>query len=300
MLTDYTHKLLALSLLPGIGRASLAQLVALKDFETASIEELARKSSRLSATFKKHGEDCWAVAQQQRDKQLILAQQHGCRILSINDPDYPALLKQTPDAPALLFMKGQLPDKPLTVAIIGTRKPSDEGIKIARKATERYVEQDAAIVSGLALGCDAIAHQTALDCNGYTLAVLAHGLHTVEPAANRQLAQRILDQGGAWLSEYPLGTRASRHHFVTRDRIQAGLSDGVVLIQSAIDGGSLNASKAILEYGRWLRVARRVDESEMFAANDALLGGDAGQLLRVLGKLPIAEGMIQELPGHYV
>lgn len=293
MSNEFTHKLLALSMLPGIGRVTLSQLAKVSAIETMSIEELAKKSKRLASTLEKHGSTCWKHAQQKRDEQIKLAVQHNCKILSIQDPDYPELLAQTADAPPLLFVKGALSKKSLSVAVIGTRKPSPAGILLARKATKSYVEKGASIISGLALGCDTIAHETALDCGGHTVAILAHGLQTVEPESNRQLAQRILDSGGALVTEYPLGTRSSRHYFVARDRIQAGISNGVVLIQSTLTGGSLHASKAILEYGRWLEVAKRNDDSETFAANDILLGEDDRKRIELIGSF--SKGIITEL-----
>ena len=96
------------------------------------------------------------------------------------------------------------------------------------------------MVSGLALGIDAAAQATSVEHQGPTWAVLAHGLHTVSPSSNRDLAKQIVNQGGALISEYPPGEPAQRHYFVERDRIQAGLSDAVLVIESDIDGGAMH------------------------------------------------------------
>lgn len=279
-----TEQILALSMLPGVGRATVNQIVQIKDFEKQSIEELCKVSTRLKNSIDKNGLASWQEAQRKRDEQFKLASDNETKILSIFDHDYPQLLINSNDAPPLIFVKGELPKNNLSIAVIGTRKPSQDGIEITQKATENYLSKGAAIISGLAVGCDAVAHKTALENNGYTLAVLAHGLHMIDPATNRNLAYEILDSGGAWLSEYPLGTSPSRRFFVARDRIQAGLSHGVVLAQSTLKGGSLNASRASLEYGRWLEVARRTDDSEAFDANDILLNGTDEERNELFGK----------------
>src|SRR5690606_3807633 len=107
---------------------------------------------------------------------------------------------------------------------------------------------------GLALGCDAIAHGAALDAGGHTVAVLAHGLQTIAPSTHRRLAEDILNKGGALVSQYPFGRGVIPQQFAQRDKTQAGMAQGVVLIQSDVQGGSLHASPAAIESGRWLAV----------------------------------------------
>jgi DNA processing protein len=112
----------------------------------------------------------------------------------------------------------------------------------------------------LALGCDAIAHSTALRAKGHTLAVLAHGLQTLVPTQHQSLADAILAGGGALLSEFPFGRPPIAQQFVKRDSTQAGLAQGVVMIQSDVRGGSLHASRAALDYQRWLAVPYPTDK----------------------------------------
>jgi DNA processing protein len=138
--------------------------------------------------------------------------------------------------------------------VIGTREPTEHGKTIAERVTGYFVSEGWSVVSGLALGCDAIAHQAALDARGHTVAVLAHGLHTIAPSRHKKLAERILDTGGALVTEYSFGQEPLPQQFVKRDRIQAGLVQGVVMIQSDVVGGSLFASRAALDYQRWLAV----------------------------------------------
>ncbi|MDP3271208.1 DNA-processing protein DprA, partial [Limnobacter sp.] len=106
----------------------------------------------------------------------------------------------------------------------------------------------------MAIGCDGLAHQAALDCGAHTVAVMAHGLHMTAPSKHKSLAQAILASGGALVSEYPFGQAVQSQQYVKRDRTQAGMALGVVMIQSDLKGGSLYASRATLEYGRWLAV----------------------------------------------
>jgi DNA processing protein len=128
------------------------------------------------------------------------------------------------------------------------------GAIITRRLTTVFAERGWSIVSGLALGCDAIAHQTALDCQGHTVAVLAHGLHTVAPRQHVSLAAQILDAGGQLVSAYPFGQDPIPAYFAERDAVQAGMARAVVMIQSDLEGGSLHASRAALRYGRILAV----------------------------------------------
>lgn len=147
-----------------------------------------------------------------------------------------------------------------SVAIIGTREPTAHGKRIAARIAEFFVEHQWSVVSGLALGCDAVAHQATLDAGGHTVAVLAHGHQTIAPARHKKLANDILDAGGALVSEYPFGREIQKQQYVKRDRTQAGMAQGVVMIQSDVVGGSLHASRAALDYKRWLAVPYPTDK----------------------------------------
>jgi DNA protecting protein DprA len=113
----------------------------------------------------------------------------------------------------------------------------------------KIAESHGVVVSGLALGIDAAAHAASIGHGGPTWAVLAHGLHTVSPSSNRELAKQIVERGGALVSEYAPGQHAQRHYFVERDRIQAGLADAVLVIESGIDGGSMHTVRFARDAG---------------------------------------------------
>lgn len=247
-----TQKMLALSMLSGVGPATLRRVVA-HSLVSAPIIEL---SQRIPAIAKAVADsNAWELAQELAQKQRDAAEKAGAYIISALDEGYPALLSATKDDPFILFVKGTLfktPEK--SVAIIGTRQPTKHGEMITRRITDFFCGQRWSVVSGLALGCDGIAHRAAIEGGGHTVAVLAHGLQTIAPSQHRKLAEEILNSGGALVSEYRFGQGALPTQFVKRDRTQAGLAQGVVMIQSDLKGGSLHASRAALDYERWLAV----------------------------------------------
>lgn len=246
-----TRTLLALSMLKGVGPAALRKVVQVQHFEEISLEELLPYLPRnVGAGI---GPAAILEAADKADRQVNLALNAGARIISSADDEYPRLLTQTRDDPQILFIKGRLARTPEnSVAIIGTREPTEHGKIIAERLTRFFVGEGWSIVSGLALGCDAIAHQTSVDAGGHTVAVLAHGLQTIAPKRHQKLADQILESGGALVTEYSFGQEPLPTQFVKRDRTQAGLAQGVVMIQSDVVGGSLHASRAALDYKRWL------------------------------------------------
>jgi len=256
-----TRRLLSLSMLDGVGPATLRALSEIELSDDDNIDVVARRSTKISKALEPHG--AWERAQERADEQIRSADLAESEILSWVDSAYPELLRKTKDAPYFLFMKGQFHSDPLkSVAIIGTRGPTDHGQKIADRIARFFVDNHWSVVSGLALGVDATAHRATLDARGHTVAVLAHGLQTIAPTSHRELAQQILEAGGALVSEYPFGTPPLPTQFVKRDRTQAGLAQGVVMIQSDLKGGSLHASRAALEYGRWLAAPFPTDRDQ--------------------------------------
>ncbi|GAB0154680.1 DNA-processing protein DprA [Marinobacterium sp. BA1] len=253
-----TLNYLALSCVKGIGPATLRKIHAAFGSEVALKDPDALQPCLPSNITLSPGaiDEAMDRAQFQIDQ----AQAHSAVILSRADPDYPPLLASSHDDPFILYVKGSLAaPETLSVAIVGTRKPTRHGSVIAHRIAGYCSEQGASIVSGLALGCDAIAHQSVIDHRGHTVAVLAHGLQTVAPQDNRPLAEAILERGGALVSQFPFGTDPIPANFVKRDRVQAGLAQGVILVQSGMSGGSLHASRAALRSGRFLAVVRPTD-----------------------------------------
>lgn len=185
------------------------------------------------------------------EKELRFLQQHNIQPLFINNPNYPKLLKDCPDAPVMLYFKGKshINNKKI-IAIVGTRANTDYG----RQMTEELVcgfkgRKDIIVVSGLASGIDAIAHKAAIKNNIETIGVLGHGLDRLYPAQNRKLAMEMLNCGGL-MTEYPSETNADKQNFPQRNRIVAGMADVTVVIETKEKGGSMITAKLACSYNR--------------------------------------------------
>lgn len=281
MLTETAQKLFTLNKLKGVGPSTLAHLATLPDFASATVDELAGLNRKLKKALEVP--NAWQEAAAAAAADVAATQQRGARIISVLDADYPALLRVTPDRPFFLYIRGQWADQPQrSVAVIGTRHPTEHGEQVAERITAFLVEDGWSIVSGLALGCDARAHQTAMRQGGHTVAVLAHGLQTIAPKQHVALAEKILEHGGALVTEYGFDVEPQAHQYVKRDRIQAGLSRGVILIQSDREGGSLHASRAAIEYQRFLVVPVPTERDlaareKKIEANELLVGPNEEQ-----------------------
>ncbi len=191
------------------------------------------------------------IAKRSPDDDLGRLEKFSVKVIISPDEDYPALLREIPDPPGIIYFKGQiLPQDELALAVVGSRKFTPYG----RRATEEIVyplaRSKVTIISGLALGIDFFAHEVALEAKGRTIAVMACGLDQIYPITNIRLADKILASGGAIISEFPLGMPALRYNFPIRNRIIAGLSLGTIVIECAEGSGSLLTAAAALEYNR--------------------------------------------------
>jgi len=187
------------------------------------------------------------------EKIAVILAQEGIWTTCLNDPTYPHLLKQINDPPFTLFVRGTLPDeKQPTLAVVGTRKITPYGASACRTIVPPLAESGLAIVSGLALGLDGIAHEEALNAGGTTVAVLGGGIDraTLYPASHRALSEKILSSGGALLSEYPPGFQPTKYSFPARNRIIAGLTLGTLVIEAPELSGALITARAALDYNR--------------------------------------------------
>lgn len=178
-------------------------------------------------------------------------EQTGIRLMLFSDAEFPALLREIADAPYGIYVKGRLPgNDALTVAIVGTRKGTPQGLALAQKFASELVKYDAEIISGLAMGIDTAAHKGALAENGRTIAVLPSGLEDVYPPQNRALAERILNNGGALVSEYPPKSITFPSRFIERNRIVSGLSRGALVIEAPKKSGALSTARFATEQNR--------------------------------------------------
>ncbi|PMG50913.1 hypothetical protein BCU89_04065 [Vibrio splendidus] len=179
---------------------------------------------------------------------------HGIQSFSIVSDGYPKHLKAIDNAPLVLHVRGSVHvlQEINGIAVVGSRKISKAGAVIAHRIAKQAVDRDWVVVSGLALGVDAEAHKGALagDKPAATIAVLAHGLEKAKPASNALLGQEILDNGGAWVSEHPVGTPAKPPYFVQRNRIQLGLSVGSIIVEAEEKSGSITQAKFCVQQKR--------------------------------------------------
>ena len=285
-MTPLGWRLFEMSHLRGVGPKTLRSLSARPGLASASVEDLRWMDARLARALK--GPGAFEQAQSLAQQQLEQADRQDAFILSSVDSDFPALLRQTDDAPMFLFVRGALASlRERSISVIGTREPSRHGVLTAERLTKYFAGRGWTIVSGLAPGCDAAAHRAAIAAGEKTVAVLAHGLQTTAALQHAELAEEIVATGGALVTEYAYGVESAPHQFVQRDRIQAGLSRGVVMIQSDLDGGSLHASRAALRYGRLLAVPRPT-QADLEAghpksqANLVLTDGSAEEQMKLL------------------
>jgi len=183
------------------------------------------------------------------DNELSLADKHGIAIIDINDLRYPSLLKEIPDPPLAIYLKGQDDVlKGLCFGVVGSRLPSIYGIDTAERFSYYLGSLGMVIVSGLARGIDTAAHKGALK-GGKTIAVLGSGLLNVYPRQNATLAKDI-EKEGALISEFPLREPPLRENFPRRNRIISGISKGVLIVQAALRSGALITARLSLEYNR--------------------------------------------------
>lgn len=173
------------------------------------------------------------------------------KLITLEDNDYPQLLKEISDPPFLLYVKGKLVnhDQPF-FSVVGTRKMTSYGEEATKKLVSDLSQAGLVIVSGLAFGIDACAHKSTLEAKGKTVAVLGSGLDKVSPATNFYLAQKIVESGGAIISEFPLETNAAPFTFPRRNRIISGLSLGVLVVEAGEKSGALITAAYAANQGR--------------------------------------------------
>jgi len=222
-----------------------------KDLLSIILELRANKviNSKFDGFELSNADEAYAKA----ERILLLNERHGIKTISVFDDDFPASLRDTIDergkldVPILLYYKGDISATKLpSVSIIGTREPTDIGVQAGRFFGKFFAEKGYNIVSGLAIGCDTAGHVGALETKGITTAFLAHGLDSIYPPQNIELAEDILSYGGVLFSEYSIGTPVSKYTLVARDRLQAGLAMATIVIQTGEHGGTMHAANTTI------------------------------------------------------
>lgn len=203
----------------------------------------------------------------------------GIKILRFDETDYPEGLKEIPDIPFLIYYRGDISfNYKRSIAIVGTRKPNQDGIKRTANFTKTLVENNYTIISGLAEGIDTVSHSCCLNNKGKTIAVLGCGIDRVYPASNKQIGKAILDNGGGIMSEYPPGISPQKWYFPKRNRIIVGLSRGVLIVQSPERSGSLISAILSTDYNRELFIAKPDEHSPIDEGNRTLIRTGAKEI----------------------
>jgi len=195
---------------------------------------------------------------------------------TISDTNYPDLLAEIHDPPYCLFKKGKLKSKEFALGVVGTRKYSQYGKQVTHKLVKEMARAGITIVSGLAYGIDSFAHNATLEAGGRTIAVLGGGIdkNNIYPAEHRDLAQQIVDSGGAVVTEYSPGTEPTKYTFPERNRIISGLSRGVLVIEAGESSGALITADSALDQNREvMAVPHRITDKNGKGVNQLIKEG---------------------------
>ena len=242
---------LALRRVRGVG-PRVAQVVLEKFGEAPRVFAQREQELVAAGVYRPTAKNIVQFAQfEELERELCELARLGGSLVRWSDDNYPANLRQISDPPPFLYVRGTLPaGETDCVAIVGARAASDAGLHMAHRIAMELALKRITVVSGLARGVDAQAHRGALEGNGRTVAVLGCGVDIIYPSEHRKLAESILEQGGALLSELPLGSAPVPENFPVRNRVIAGLSLGVVVVEAAEKSGSLITARLALEQNR--------------------------------------------------
>lgn len=243
--------LIVLNSIPSLGPIRIKKLInhfgSAENVLLASIEELSNVEGigiNIATTIKNF------KSKINPDKEIEIIERENIKLLTYSDQDYPQMLKHLPDAPMLLYLKGDISKEDfLSIAIVGTRKPTSYGRLAVEYLVKGLAKYNLSIVSGLAHGIDTLAHEFAIKNGLRTIAVLGNGLGIYYPAANRKLQQKIPSYG-ALISEFPYNFPPTKTSFPQRNRIIAALSLGTVIVEADLKSGAIITAKFALELGK--------------------------------------------------
>lgn len=238
-------------MIPGIGSISFLRLVKFfgspKAVLNASLNDLLSVKGLTPAICKSIVDFRDKI---DAERELNLIKQQGCRIIKIEDEEYPANLRTIYDPPPIIYVKGNIiPEDSISISIVGTRSASVYGKNVAENISRELARRGFTIVSGMAHGIDTFAHKGALDAGGRTIAVMGNGLNVIYPKGNERLYERIADSG-AVISEFPMKTEPKKENFPIRNRIISGLSLGTLVVEASNHSGSLITASYALEQGK--------------------------------------------------
>lgn len=289
---------MALSFVPGMNAALVrhiqeAEMTPAEFFSAPQTELVARLQMRAESRLDKTVRD-EALFNARKEREFV--ERHGITAFSLTDEDYPYRLRDIDKAPVTLYRLGHADlDARHIISVVGTRHATAYGVGYADRLITEMAPYfpELCVVSGLALGIDSAAHVAALNAGLPTVAVVAHGLNMVYPSQNRQLARRIVESGGAILSEYPSGVKPYKSRFLERNRIVATMTDAVVVAESAVKGGAMSTAAVASSYGRELfAVPGRISDetssgcNRLIRSQKAMMAGNVADMISMLGWEP--------------
>ena len=287
------RELLALTLVPNLGAYRISLLLQEVDhpqdifrMNKAELEAIDGIGTAVSGAITAFND--WEKV----DQLLKRSNESKARIINCLDDHYPPLLKELYDPPILLWVAGN-PDvlHSQGLAVVGTRRATDYGKRMAARFAAGMVEHGLAVVSGLAYGIDAVAHKTALKEGGKTIAVLGSGIDNIYPAKHRGLASDIARAGGAVISEFPPGTKPDAGNFPIRNRVVSGLTLGTLVIESGLQGGSMITARSALDQNREVFVVPHSLDNRNGEGCNAILKRGWGKLVQdmddILDEVPV-------------
>jgi DNA processing protein len=264
----------SLNLVREIGSIRLGKLLKFFDKPENILKASPEKLTAVSLIGEKIARKIYSLKKEDLDKELSLAKKLDLKIITVEDNDYPQNLKQIPDPPIVLYVKGALnvEDK-LAIGIVGSRRATFYGLTNAEKFASELSALGFTIVSGMARGIDTYAHKGALKSGGRTIAVMGSGFSHIYPQENAQLFKEIA-RSGAVISEFPIDTLPLKENFPCRNRIISGLSMGVLVAEAARNSGALITADFALEQGREVfALPGELDSHNSFGTNGLIKQG---------------------------
>lgn len=243
---------IVLNMISGVGSARFKALVAEFNEACKIFEQSIESISAIRGISKALAEKIiYWKKDLDLNAELEFAELSGTQIVTMADAEYPDILRGIYDPPLCLYLRGKLPDfSHNSLAVVGSRRATIYGRKMAKHLSEEAVFAGWKVISGLAFGIDAIAHQAAIDAGGITVAVLGGGLARIHPQEHLPLARDIIESGGALISEFPMKFPVSRQSFPRRNRIVSGLCQAVLIVEAGLKSGALITANLAMEQGK--------------------------------------------------
>jgi DNA processing protein len=266
--------LVTLNMVPEIGTIRLGKLLEFFGKPENILKAAPEKLMAVSGIAGKIAYKICSLKKEDLDKELISVKKLGLRILTQDDKDYPENLKNIPDPPIVLYVKGELKQEDrLAIGIVGSRRASFYGLTTAQNFASDLSDKGFTIVSGMAHGIDTYAHRGALKAGGRTIAVMGSGFNHIYPTENKGLVEEI-SRNGAVISEFPVDTLPFKQNFPCRNRVISGLSLGILVAEAARNSGALITADFALEQGREVfAIPGKVDSNNSFGTNGLIKQG---------------------------